>query len=142
MPTAAKSPWSAAPTRPFDALLGAARGCLRDAARSDRPGDRYVAAHLAALRAASAVLAVRARGSSTRRPTSVWALIETLAPELGEWTAFFTATARKRQAVEAGAVSVIGQREADDLMRDAERFLGVVEALLGIGAATGLPRAG
>jgi hypothetical protein len=53
-----------------------------------------------------------------------------LAPELAEWSAFFAAGAGKRQAAEAGATSAVSQREADDLMRDAETFLAVVASML------------
>jgi hypothetical protein len=114
-------------------MLAAARSCLRDADQAQVPADRYVAAHLAALRTAAAVLAARAQpstGKRASRPTSAWVLLSALAPELAEWAAFFAAGAAKRQAAEAGAISSVGQREADDLMRDAETFLAVVTSML------------
>lgn len=124
-----------AATRSVGQLLHAAHTGLADAAASDRPDERYVAAHLAALRAAAAVVARRARpaGPPTRRsrPTSVWVLLAAVAPELGEWADFFAAGARKRQAAEAGVRSAVSQREADDLLRDAETFLAVVATTLG-----------
>ena len=55
-----------------------------------------------------------------------------MAPELGEWAAFFAAGARKRAAAEAGLPSAVTEREADDLVRDAESFLSVVESALGV----------
>jgi hypothetical protein len=61
-----------------------------------------------------------------------------VAPEFGEWAAFFAATQGKREAVRAGATAIITAREADDLVRDAQTFLGLVERALGRGA---LPRA-
>lgn len=121
------------PSRSVATMLAAARSCLREAAAAESPADRYVAAHLAALRAAAAVLAARARPSTARRasrPTSAWVLLSGLVPELSEWSAFFAAGAGKRQAAEAGATSVVSQREADDLVRDAETFLAVVTTLL------------
>ena len=45
-----------------------------------------------------------------------------IAPQLGEWAAFFAAGARKRAAAEAG-LDIVSHREADDLVRDADTFL-------------------
>ena len=50
-----------------------------------------------------------------------------MAPELTEWAAFFAAGAGKRAAAEAGITRVISSREADDLLRDSEAFLRLVE---------------
>jgi hypothetical protein len=58
-------------------------------------------------------------------------LIGQVAPELGEWAAFFAAGAAKRAAAEAGLSSAVTEREADDLVRDAGAFLAVVETTLG-----------
>lgn len=120
---------------PADTLLALARRGLVEACTAATPGERYAAAHLAALRAAAAVLACRARPTAGRRgrPTSAWVLLADVAPELGEWAAFFAAGARKRAAAEAGLSSAATEREADDLVRDAETFLGVVEASLDAG---------
>jgi SAV_6107-like HEPN len=119
-------------------LLVLARRCLVAAGLASAPGDRYAAAHLAALRAAAAVLAARAQptgpghGRQSRRPTSAWVLLARVAPELGEWAAFFAAGARKRAAAEAGLSGAVSVREADDLLRDAETFLALVETTLGL----------
>ncbi|MCA1824149.1 MAG: SAV_6107 family HEPN domain-containing protein [Mycobacteriales bacterium] len=116
------------------ALLTAARAQLGDAARARVPADRYAAAHLAALRAAAAVLAAGARpappGVRRSRPVSAWALLPDVAPELREWAAFFAAGARKRAAAEAGLPGAVTTREADDLVRDVESFLALVETKL------------
>lgn len=116
-------------------LLDAARSGLTEAAAASSPADRYATAHLAALRAAAAVLAARARPDASarrRRPTSVWVLLPAVAPELGEWAAFFATGAAKRAAAEAGLSGAVSSREADDLLRDAEAFLLVVETTLGL----------
>ena len=106
---------------------------LPDATLADQPVDRYACAHRAALRTAAAVLAARAKPSSSRRRLrSVWVLLPEVAPELGEWAEFFAAGARKRAAAEAG-IPVVSSREADDLLRDAELFLARVAGMLGIG---------
>ncbi len=122
-------------------LVASARRGLAQAAVSARPVDRYAAAHLAALRAASAVLAVRARpaASRRRRPASAWALLSQVAPELAEWSAYFAAGATKRAAAEAGLTRAVGSRDADDLLRAAESFLALVEALLGMVHQPALP---
>jgi hypothetical protein len=124
-----------APVSPLPAgtLLALARRGLVEAMSVERPGERYATAHLAALRAAAAVLACRARPSAGRRsrPTSAWVLLAEVAPELREWAGFFAAGARKRAAAEAGLPSAVTPREADDLVRDAETFLAVVETTLG-----------
>jgi hypothetical protein len=126
---------TAATSLPAGTLLTLARRGLVEAAGTERPGERYATAHLAALRAAAAVLACRARPESgvrrRSRPTSAWVLLATVAPELQEWAAFFAAGARKRAAAEAGLPAAVTPREADDLVRDAETFLAVVETTLG-----------
>jgi hypothetical protein len=131
---------SLAPARPggraTQDLLAAARTGLLTAAGEHLPGDRYAAAHLAALRAAAAVLAARARpvvpGRRRSRPTSAWVLLVEVAPELREWAGLFAAGARKRAAAEAGLPRAVTPREADDLLREAEAFLSVVETTLGL----------
>lgn len=139
------------PHRSPDALLQLSRHGLLEASETRAAGLRYATAHLAALRAAAAVLAARARPAAPGRrrggrPVSVWALLAMVSPELGEWASFFAAGAGKRAAAEAGIHRVVTTREADDMLRDTERFLAVVETTLGkphqplLGAA--VPRAG
>lgn len=113
-------------------LVERAHHSLLSAVRATTPGERYVAAHLAALRGAAAVLAVRGRPSARGGPRSVWEVLPRVAPELTEWAAFFDAGASRRAAVEAGRDDVVTSREADDLVRDAETFLVLVESALGL----------
>lgn len=104
------------------------RTALVEAELSRHPGERYLAAHLAALRVAAIVLALRARpGRRGNRPRNAWMLLAEVAPELGEWAAFFAATEGKREAVRAGATAIVSAREADDLVRDAQTFFKLVE---------------
>ncbi len=129
------------PQASFDLLHLAARG-LAAAATATTSGERYAEAHLASLRAASAVLAARARPARVRRgPSSVWSLLPEVAPELGEWSAFFAAGAGKRAAAEAG-LPVVTTREADDLLRDSATFLALVETTLGLDHQVALPLTG
>ena len=114
-------------------LLAASRAALREAERAETAGERYATAHLAALRAAAAILAARARPTdSRRRPTSAWVLLAGVAPELGEWATYFAAGADKRAAALAGMRTAVTPREADDLVRDAGIFLALVETTLGL----------
>lgn len=125
---------SATPSTPAASLqldLHRARTVLVEAEQSCHPGERYLAAHLGALRVAAVVLALRARpGRRGSRPRNAWVLLAEVAPELGEWAAFFAATEGKREAVRAGAAAIVSAREADDLVRDAQTFLDLVERAL------------
>jgi hypothetical protein len=125
------------PYQARDLLGSAARGLLEAHAAPD-PGRRYASAHLAALRAAAAVLAARAHPVRRGRIRSVWVLLPRVAPAMQEWAVFFSAGATKRAAADAG-LQVVSQREADDLVRDAEAFLVQVAALLGIDQQAFLP---
>jgi hypothetical protein len=115
-------------------LLTIARSGLAEADRTQADGLRYATAHLAALRAAAAVLAARARPEPRRRNrlTSVWALLALVAPELSEWAAVFAAGASKRAAAEAGIPRAVTAREADDLTRAASQFVEMVASSLGL----------
>jgi SAV_6107-like HEPN len=116
------------------ALMESARQGLAAADSEVSAGARYVSAHLAALRAAAAVVAAKAEPPSTRRqrPQSVWALLPKVEPALAEWAAFFAAGAAKRAAAEAGLPRAVSMREADELLRDAETFVSLAEGALGI----------
>jgi hypothetical protein len=123
-------------------LLQAARGGLAEAAAESSPSTRYICAHLAALRAAAAIVAARGEpgsGSRRRRPRSVWELLPQVEPTLTEWSAFFAASAAKRAAAEAGLPSAASAREADDLLRDAETFVTIAERALGVDGQALLP---
>lgn len=132
------------PAAPAISLLQTARHGLAEAAETTVPASRYVAAHLAALRAAAAVLAVRGDPAAKRRgrPRSVWVLLPEAEPALQEWAAFFAAGAGKRAAAEAGLPRAVTVHEANDLLHDAEVFVALVETTLGIDSQPMLPVAG
>jgi hypothetical protein len=126
---------------PFDlpaathAYLERAAHSLQEAITSTEVTFRYAHAHVAALRATAALLAARAHPSSRRgrgAQKNAWVLLAEVAPEFGEWASFFAAGAAKRAAAEAGSARAVSEREADDLVRDADRFLGLVEQALGL----------
>ena len=123
--------------------LERAAASLREAITSTDAGLRYAHAHVAALRATAALLAARATPVPARRGRAVqrnaWVLLGQVAPEFAEWAAFFSAGAAKRAAAEAGSARAVTEREADDLVRDADRYLGLVEESLGMTRHLPLP---
>jgi len=115
-------------------LMRAAESLSEAIAATEVP-TRYACAHVAALRTAAALLAARARPvRRSRGPVqkNAWVLLAEVAPELAEWATFFAAGAAKRAAAEAGSRRAVTEREADDLIREADRFLAVVESRLGL----------
>lgn len=110
-------------------LLERSRGGLLVACHSGTAAERYTQAHLSALRAGAALLAARSAPSRRTRPRSVWEVLPTVAPELTEWAVFFATSGRRRLALERGT-DLVSARDADDLVRSAERFLELVRAAL------------
>ncbi|MDR7361299.1 SAV_6107 family HEPN domain-containing protein [Nocardioides marmoribigeumensis] len=125
----------AVPAASFAYLERSARA-LSEAITVGDVGLRYAHAHMAALRATAAMLAARARPDvqpRRRRPQrNAWVLLAEVAPELAEWAAFFSQGAAKRAAAASGARGAVTEREADDLVREADRFLAIVEESLGL----------
>jgi hypothetical protein len=100
-----------------------------------------VAAHLAALRAAAAILAARPRPveGRRRRLRSAWELLPEAEPRLAEWAAYFAVSAAKRAAAEAGMVRGVSATDADELLAEADTFVTTVEGILGLPAQPQLP---
>ncbi|MCW0213248.1 MAG: SAV_6107 family HEPN domain-containing protein, partial [Pseudonocardia sp.] len=129
--TAAERPLHAPVPPAALGLLRQASQCVAEGHLNPEPLRRYPAAYLAALRAGAAVLAVRARPKPRRGASrSVWQLLGEVAPELGEWAAFFAACSDTRAAAEAGIERLVSRRDADDLLRQAEQFVGIVRELV------------
>ncbi|GIH04980.1 hypothetical protein Rhe02_30470 [Rhizocola hellebori] len=132
MSAAVLIPTNALPHRtPLELIVLARRG-INEARGTQAHAQSYATAHLAALRAAAAVLAVRARPApinNRRRITSVWVLLTMVAPEFGEWAAYFSAGAAKRSAAESG-IAVVTAAEADSLILRAARFVDIVQRTL------------
>lgn len=107
-------------------LIEGSRRALARAAVASTPQERYATAHLAALRAAAAVIAAvtpPGRPHSPRgRVRSAWVVLRESCPPLAEWADFFAAGAATRAAAEAG-IPCVSRRAADDLVREAECFL-------------------
>ncbi|MGP8302433.1 SAV_6107 family HEPN domain-containing protein [Streptomyces inhibens] len=124
---------AAAPPAALDLLAKAQHG-LDEAQTLETPNEQFATAHLAALRTAAAVLAVRGRPETTvrrrQRIRSAWEVLPEVAPELTEWSALFAAGAARRAKAEAGIAGAASRRDADDLLRDAAMFLRLVERML------------
>lgn len=97
---------------------------------SSEPGERFVHAHLAGLRAAAAVLAVRGRPAGRRTARTVWEMLVAVAPEVETWSVYFAGGAALRRAVEAGRSDAVDAPRAEEVLCVAEDFLDEVRALL------------
>lgn len=119
-------------------LMAQADDHLAEASGEPTAGERFRSAHLAALRSAAAVLAAQAPDASAARrrrrrgPRSVWVELPDIAPALAEWATYFAGTAAKREALEAGITAAVDAAEADDVLRQAETFRGLVSVYLGL----------
>ncbi|SEF33964.1 hypothetical protein SAMN05421837_107133 [Amycolatopsis pretoriensis] len=112
-------------------LLAQARRQLAEAERETDPVERFVGAYLAALRGAAAVLAARGRPHRGRaRPASTWLLLDSVAPELREWSAFFASNSAARAAAQAGITGKVSAESAAGLVRAATPFLELVRRLV------------
>lgn len=101
------------------ALLATCDGELATAAVAIDPADRYIAAHLAAARAASAYVDLLA--PATRRgKRSIWEQLVAIDPCWVPWAAFFSAGTKLRQAVEMGIP--VARAVADEMTAYAEDF--------------------
>ena len=111
-------------------LLRRADGELLAAQFSGTPDETFTHAHLAALRAAAAVLAVRGRPTGRRAPRTVWDMLAAVAPEAADWSTYFAAGAPVRRAIEAGRFDAVDAEHAERTLCAAEDFLDEVRALL------------
>ena len=109
---------------------------LSEAMTATEVPTRYACAHVAALRAAAALLAARAQpagppGAGRRRtPGCCWPRSPPSWPSGRRSSPPAPASGRRPRP---GSRRAVTEREADDLVRDADRFLAVVEETLGLG---------
>ncbi len=90
---------------------------------------RFLHAHMAAIRSASAVLALRALGSRRRgRPRSVWEQLADAGEEWERWAARFEVAAQLRAAIDAGRIGELDGAVADDAVWAADEFVADVAA--------------
>lgn len=114
VPTASAAPTASAVVP--DGTAPADRAAVELVARCDAelvaaqlstdPADRFLHAHLAALRLAGALLLAAGARPPRGRPRSAWDRLAAAVPACSGWADFFTAGARVRAAIDAGADSV------------------------------------
>ncbi|WP_164983816.1 SAV_6107 family HEPN domain-containing protein [Cellulomonas endophytica] len=118
-------------------LLARADGELVAARLSAEPWEVFTHAHLAALRAAGAVVEARGAMGGRRGVRTVWELLEHAAPELAAWAHHFAAAASLRAAVDAGHLGAVDATRAGDARAAAEDFVDLARELLESGPAAG-----
>jgi hypothetical protein len=114
------------------AAMDRAAHSLTSASRAQTPGERFVAAHVAALQVVAAVLAARPRPTGRGRTMNAWLLLERSAPDLADWATYFSAGAAKRAGVEAGLDHIVSPTEADALQSASEQFFHEIADRLGL----------
>ena len=112
--------WRAGATPQAEQLLARADGELVAAQFSAEPWEQFSHAHLAALRAAAAVVAARGRPGGRGAPRTVWGMLEQVAPELGVAARFFADGAALRSAVDAGRFDQVDDDRAERTLVAAE----------------------
>lgn len=104
------------------ALLRRADAELAQAHAASRPDDRFRHAHLAAIRAAAAVLALRGRPSPRSGARTVWEMLVRVEPDLAPWSGYFASGAGLRAAVDSGRTGEVDGSRADEITACAEDF--------------------
>lgn len=104
-------------------LLARADAELLAAQFSPEAWERFTHAHLAAVRAAAAVVAARGRPTRRGAPRTVWELLGVVAPEMARWAALFADGARLRNALDAGRFDAVSPARAEQALCDAEDFV-------------------
>lgn len=117
------------------ALLARSDAELLAAQFAPEASERFVHAHLAAIRAAAAVLAVRGRPGRRSATRTVWEMLSGVSPELETWAAYFAAGAGLRSRIEAGRRELVDGGRAETALAAAEDFRDAVELVLGAEAA-------
>ena len=95
------------------------------------PADRFLHAHLAALRLAGALLLASGARPPRGRPRSAWERLAAAVPVCAPWATFFTSGARVRAAIDAG-VDPVDDAFASTWVAAAEDFRDAVCLHLGI----------
>ncbi|GIG27916.1 hypothetical protein Cma02nite_05160 [Cellulomonas marina] len=104
-------------------LLARADGELVAARLSAEAWEVFSHAHLAALRAAGAVVEHVGPLTGRRAVRTVWDLLETAEPGLASWAHYFAAAAPLRAAVDAGSFGAVPPARAQAALEAAERFV-------------------
>ncbi|SDC72229.1 hypothetical protein SAMN05216410_2248 [Sanguibacter gelidistatuariae] len=96
------------------------------------PAERFLHAHLAALRLAGALLLAADARPPRGRTRSAWDRLTAAEPGCAAWAAFFTSGARVRAAIDAGRPDTVDDAFASTWVAAAEDFRDAVCVRLGI----------
>lgn len=118
-------------------LLARSDADLVAAQLAGEPAERFLHAHLSALRAGAAVLELTGRPVRRPQPRTVWEMVSLVEPSLASWCLFFASGAGLRAAVESGRGDVEADR-AERTVSAAEDFQDAVRAVLDPGALPAL----
>ncbi|MBB3661151.1 hypothetical protein FB384_000055 [Prauserella sediminis] len=112
-------------------LLAQARRGIQAARGESDVVERFTGAYLSALRAAAAVLTARGRPHRGRaKPQSTWSLLESAAPELAGWAAYFAGYSARYSAVRSGAYRGADEELAHELLQRAGEFLAIADVVV------------
>lgn len=111
-------------------LLARAEGELAAAAMVSQEWERYLHGHLAAVRAAAAIIALRGKPHGRRVPKDVWGLAQLVAPELSWWWSYFEMAAQQRSAIEAGDLGCVDEGLTLNLLETAYELVDLVRAVM------------
>jgi hypothetical protein len=117
--------------------LRRAADLLREAGRETDRGRRYGLCRLAALNSAWAACAAAVGAGGSPGAADPWALLVAVRPGLAEWASVFAAVEQRWAAVRRGVRP--GDRELDDLLREATAFRGLVAVVVGARLGAPLP---
>ncbi len=109
-------------------MLARADAELLAAQFSAEAWERFTHAHLAAVRAAAAVVAARGRPAGRGAPRTVWEMLGLVAPDMTRWAALFADAARLRADLEAGRFDAVSAARAEQALCDAEDFVDLARA--------------
>lgn len=96
------------------------------------PAERFLHAHLAALRLAGALLQAAGARPPRGGTRSAWERLTAAVPSCASWATFFTSGARVRAAIDAGRPDSVDDAFASTWVAAAEDFRDAVCVLLGI----------
>jgi len=112
-------------------LMRRAHGELDAAHQGATPREQFLGAHMAALRAAAAVLALTPKAGPKRgKVRSAWVQLAEVSPQWQPWVEYYTDSARVRAELESGVRSSLDPAQARQAMAIAGKFLATVEEYL------------
>ena len=113
-------------------LLARSDAELVAATLAGEAADRFLHAHLSAVRAGAALLHVTGRPPRRRTVRTVWDMVAVVAPELAHWAKLFADNAAARSAIEAGRTQVVDDLRAERAVCAAEDFHAAVRGWIGL----------